>query len=160
MIPVPKLWPWKWIGLGIGTLALLAGIFFGVKAALDGAYGRGEKAGQDAVQARWNAETAGRAQARAELSAALAEAFGGLDTTLQQTVSAIGTRGQEINLRLTKEMADDPRYQSADCSLTPGVLDQVNAARGLSGPAAPARVGDGGVPSSGAAVRLDLGAPR
>lgn len=151
--------PWKWIGLGLAVLAAIGAIVWGAKASLDDARNSGLKQGRAEVQAKWDAEKAGRAQARAELSAALSEAFNGLDGTLQGTIRTLHANGQTIRVQVEKEMAGDPRYQSADCSLTDGVRAQIDAARSLSGPAAAAAVLSGGVPTSGAAVRLELGQP-
>lgn len=151
---------WRWLAAGAGLIALLlaaAGLVIAVRGMIGDARDSGLKQGRAEVQARWNAEVAGRALARAELSTVLAEAFNGLDGSLQRTLTKVSSDGQTIRVHLEKEMAHDPRYSSADCSLGDGVRDQINAARRLSGPAAAATVHSGGVPSSGAAVRLDIG---
>lgn len=144
--------PYKWIAAGVGVLLLVGGIVFGVNHALDQA----RKAGRAEVQAKWNAEKAGAAKARAELSEALAEAFHGLDSSLQHTVRTISYEGRDITVRVQKEIDNDPRYRSAECSLTGGVQDGVNAARRLSADSPTATVRGGAVPTGGAAVRLEF----
>lgn len=154
-----KTLPWKWIGLGLGVLLIVVAITIGVKAALDDAYERGEKSGKAEIQARWNAETAGRATARAELSSALVEGFHGLGLSFRDLATQINKSGDTILVQAGKEMANDPRYLSADCSLTDSVRAQVDAARGLSRSTTAAAGGSGSVSASGAVVRLDLGEP-
>lgn len=139
--------------IGLGAALALAALVWGAHAL----YQDIKQSGRDEVQAQWEAEKAGRALASAELSAALTQAFSGLDSSLQGAIKTISYKGRDITIRVKKEMDDDPRYSSVECELTDGVLGQVNAARSLSHPAAPSGVRDGGVPTSGAAVRFELG---
>lgn len=137
---------------GLGALAVLAALVWGAHAL----YQDIKQSGRDEVQAQWEAEKAGRALASAELSAALTQAFSGLDSSLQGAIKTISYKGRDITIRVKKELDNDPRYTSDVCSITPGVFEQINAARSLSNPAAASGVRDGGVPTSGAAVRLDI----
>ncbi len=145
--------PYRWIAAGVGVLLLVGGIVWGVNHALDNA----RDAGRAEVQAKWNAEKAGAAKARAELSEALAEAFHGLDSSLQQTVRTISYKGRDITVRVQKEIDNDPRYRSAECSLTGGVQDAINTARRLSTDTPATAVRGGAMPTGGAAVRLEFG---
>lgn len=157
------IWAWvvrnRWlVGGAVGLLAL-AGIAWAVVAGVNHMLDQARAAGRAEVQAEWNAEKAGAATARAELSTALASAFTRLDWSLQGAVAKISADGRSIRVTVAKEMANEPRYTSADCALTDGVRAQVDAARRLSGPSGAATVHSGGLPTSGAAVRLDLGGP-
>lgn len=149
--------PWKWIALGIAALAAIGAIVLGAKGALDNARTSGLKQGRAEIQARWDAEKAGAANARAELTSALGEAFTGLDGSLQRTIEKVSSDGQTIRVKVQQEMAGDPRYASADCSISDGVRAQVDAARRLSGPAPVASGGSDSVSPSGAIVRFELG---
>lgn len=141
------------LGATILLLGAIAAVIAGVNHMLDNA----KQAGREEVQSDWNAEKAGRAQASAELSAVLAEAFNGLDGTLQDTIRNISVEGQDITIRVKKEMNNDPRYTAAECALTDSVRREINAARGLSRPTAPTPVHSVPVSDSGAAVRFELG---
>lgn len=148
-----KAWPWKIIALVGAGVAL----FFVMGVTLHRAKQDGLAQGRAEVRAEWDAEKAGRAKARAELGEALAEAFNGLDGTLQAAVGRITADGRTIRVQVEQELKNDPRYSSAECSLTDGVREQIDAARRLSGTSAPATLRSGGVPASGAAVRLEFG---
>lgn len=137
---------------GLGALAVLAALVWGAHALYDDI----KQSGRDEVQAQWEAEKVGRALASAELSSALTQAFSGLDSSLQGAIKTISYKGRDITIRVKKELDNDPRYTSAACELTPGVLEQLNAARSVSHASTPTGVSDGGVPTSGAAVRLDI----
>lgn len=128
--------PWKWIGLAVAALGAIAAIIFGINHML----ARAKQAGRDEVRAEWNAEKAGRAQASAELTAALGESFNHLDRTLQKTVSLAAEQGQTIRTRVSQELKDDPRYSSAECALSDSVREAVNAARRLSADPAAAAI--------------------
>lgn len=138
--------------IGLGAALALAALVWGAHAL----YQDIKQSGRDEVQAQWEAEKAGRALASAELSSALTQAFSGLDSSLQGAIKTISYKGRDITIRVKKELDNDPRYSAPECELTPGVLEQINAARSLSNPAAASGVRDGGVPTSGAAVRLDI----
>lgn len=148
-----KAWPWKIIaiaGAGVLLFALMGWTLHRAKA--DGiAQGRAE------IQRQWSAEKAGRANARAELSAALTQAFHGLDGTLQATVGKITADGRTIRVQVEQELKNDPRYTAAECSLSDRLRDEINAARGLSRPPGAADVRSVPVPAGGAAVRLEFG---
>lgn len=152
----------RWLLL-IGALVALAGsvtaLVMGFNHLVSSARESGLKQGRSEIQSKWNAEKAGREQARAELSEAMSEAITGFGDNMRRSVDVIYGKSRDINVRLKQEISNDPRYHSVECSLTPGVRDQINAARSLSKPAAPTGVHDGGVPTSGAAVRLDFGSP-
>lgn len=152
--------PWRWIGLAVAALAAIGAIVFGAKGALDDARQSGLKQGRSEIQAQWDAEKAGRAEAAAELTNALVERLTGIDGRLQAIGAKLNERARVIREVVLKEMANDPRYSSADCSLSDGVRQQVDAARGLSNPAAAPASDPASLPSSGAAVRIDFGAPR
>lgn len=149
----------RWLVGGVAGVLILAGLVWAIVAGVNRMLDNARADGRAEVMAEWNADKAGRATARAELSAALAQAFHGLDGSLQGAIAKISSDGRDIRIRVDKEMTGDPRYYSADCSIGDGVRQQIDAARGLSRSAAPTRVRDGGVPASGAAVRLDLGEP-
>lgn len=146
-------WAFVAFAAALALIGLIGGTIWKVGAMMDDA----RAAGRAEVQAKWSAEKAGRAAASAELSAALAQAFNGLDGALQNTVRTIAWKGQDITVRVKKDLDNDPRYRSDACNLTDGVRREIDTARGLSGPARSAAVRDGGVPASGAAVRLELG---
>lgn len=148
-----KALPWKIIGLSIVALIAIAAIIFGVNRALENA----KQSGRDEIQAKWDAEKRGAAEENVKLTTALSAAFNGLDGTLQNTIRTLHVSGQTITVRVKKELDNDPRYSDPGCSLTDGVRSEVNAARDLSNPAAPAPVRSGSVSSSGAAVRFEFG---
>lgn len=148
-----KLWPWKIIGLSIAALFAIGFIIFGVNRALESA----KQSGRDEIQAMWEAEKSGAAQENTKLLAALQQTFSGLDGTLQNTIRTLHVSGQTITVRVKKELDNDPRYSDPRCDISDGVRSEINAARDLSNAAPPSGVRSGGVPSSGAAVRFELG---
>lgn len=150
---MPAILRTRWPYIVLGALALIVALVMGVNHALSSA----KQAGRDEVQAKWEAEKAGAATARAELSAALAQAFNGLDGSLQQAVRTLHARGADITVRVRKDLDNDPRYSSAACALSDRVLGEVNAARDLSRSPTPSGVTGAAVPTSGAAVRLEFG---
>jgi hypothetical protein len=153
MLKIPSSLPWKWIGLAVAALVAIATIVTGVNIALS----RAKQAGKDEVQAQWNAEKAGRAQASADLTAALSDSLGALDTSLQGALASTAAQGRTITNTIQKETIREPRYISADCSVTPGVFDQINAARGLSAPAPAASGSERGMPVSESADEPNSG---
>lgn len=116
-----------------------------------------KQSGRDEIQARWDAEKAGAEKARADLSDALTEAFAGLDGSLQSFAKTITVKGQQITVRVKKEMDNDPRYSSDECSVDGRVLDSINAARSLSHPATASGSNSNAVPTGGYPVRVELG---
>jgi hypothetical protein len=136
MLPLPSWLTWKLGGYVLGTLGALAALVWAVNTLL--AHER--QAGRDEVQAQWNAEKAGRAQAAAELTSTLSTSLSVLDKHVTDALASNNAKGQAISVNIAKEAQNDPRYVSADCSLTNGVRDQINAARSLSGPAGPVTV--------------------
>lgn len=139
---MPPWLTWKLGGYVLGALGALAALVLAVNALL--AHER--QAGRDEIQARWNAERAGRAQASAELTSGLSTALSVLDRHVTDGIAANAAKGQAISVNIAKEAQNEPRYTSADCALTGGVRDQINAARDLSGPAAAVTVHRSPVP--------------
>lgn len=138
--------------IGLGATLALAALVWGAHAL----YQDIKQSGRDEVQAQWEAEKAGRALASAELSSALAQAFSGLDSSLQGAIKTISYKGRDITIRVKKELDNDPRYTAPECELTPGVLEQLNAARSLSHASTPTSGDSDSVPTGSYPVRLDL----
>lgn len=145
--------PWRWIGIGFAGLALIVAAVFGVRSILNQA----RKDGAAEVTARWEAEKRGAAEESAKLTAELTEALGGIDGKLQTVIAKIHEQGRVIKIETIKEIESDPRYSSDDCSVTDGVLRNINAARGLSGNPASSGVSGKPVPTGNAVVRFQLG---
>lgn len=117
--------------VGGGLLALILASWLLVRA-VSARDERLKQAGRDEVTASWNAEKAGRAQARADFQTAITAALTPQFDRLASTIGAIDTSAASINVRLPQAIAAAPRYTDPNCALTPEVRDQVNAARALS----------------------------
>lgn len=131
------------------SLAIL-GLAWGAIHSFNAAMASARQAGMDTVQAQWSAERAGRAQAAAQLSAALSEALSQLDKQVHVTVEQAAQRQQAIQLTVERELQNDPRYTSSDCTLSDSMLAAINAARSqLPTPAPSAPVPSRPVPANG-----------
>lgn len=120
------------LGVGLAALLSLVLAFTLLVRTVSARDERLKQAGRDEVQASWNAEKAGRQQARADFQTALSAALSPQFDQLASRISGINTKGADISVRLPQAIAAAPRYVDPNCSLTAPVLDQVNAARALS----------------------------
>lgn len=120
------------LGVAIGAIVALVLAFTLLVRTVSARDERLKQAGRDEVQASWNAEKAGRQQAKAEFQTALTAALSPQFDQLASRIGAINTKGADINVRLPQAIAAAPRYSDPNCNLTAPVLDQVNAARALS----------------------------
>jgi hypothetical protein len=120
------------IGVGVGAILALVLAFTLLVKAVSSRDERLKQAGRDEVQSSWNAEKAGRQQAKAEFQTALTAALLPQFDQLASRIGSINTKGADINVRLPQAIAAAPRYADPNCALTAPVLDQVNAARALS----------------------------
>lgn len=118
--------------VGVGSLVAIVLAFTLLVKAVSSRDERLKQAGRDEVQSSWNAEKAGRQQAKAEFQTALTAALSPQFDQLASRIGAINTKGADINVRLPQAIAAAPRYTDPNCNLTAPVLDQVNAARALS----------------------------
>lgn len=148
-----KALPWKWIGLAVAALAAIATIIAGVNHALSQA----KQAGRDEIKAQWQLERTARAQASAALTNALADQLSVLDSALQAALAQQAQQAQVITNRIEKETIREPRYTSPDCSVSGGMLEDINAARRLSHPAPAAASAGAGVPARPAGAGPDSG---
>jgi len=114
----------------LAIVGTLAGLVIAFNAWKDGV----REEGRDEVRAEWKAAREERAAVMAQFKTGLGAALRPIEERLTATISNIDRQGAEINVRLPQAIAADPRYRDVDCSLTPDVLSQVNAARSLSQP--------------------------
>lgn len=121
----------KKLAIGAGVLIALVLAAWLLVRAVSARDERLKQAGRDEVQAAWNGERAGRAQARAEFQGAITASLQPQFDRLATALGTIDTSAAEINVRLPAAVAAEPRYRDPDCALTQPVLEQVNAARAL-----------------------------
>jgi len=110
--------PWRWIGLGIGVLAVLLCLW--------GVYSLIWQRGYDAADQEWKAaQEAAQAKAAADtklLNDAIAEIDQGITIDLE-AINAVRT----VYRDRVRTIAVD-RYRDRDCSLPDGLLGEVNRA--------------------------------
>lgn len=123
----------KWLIGAVALVSALGGLLWLGNHVLDNAREDGKLAERTVWQAKERAADLERSKVEAELRSDMDARFNNL-VTLAGRLS--GTEAQ-INVKLPPMLAASPRYASTDCSLTPGVLEQLNNARALSGPAKP-----------------------
>ena len=123
----------KKVGVLLALVGALAALVWGVNRWLDGI----RESGRNEVRAEWSAERAGRAQVKAQFEEAITAALQPQFDDLAARIGTIDTKAAEVNVRLPAAIAAAPRYRDPNCSLTAPVLDQVNAARGLSATVTP-----------------------
>lgn len=116
------------LGVILALLAVVAAIIWGINAWLDSI----RESGRNEVRAEWAAEKAGMAQAQATFQTSLTAALTPQFDRLAAKIGTIDTEAAQINVRLPQAIAAAPRYADPNCSLTPSVLAEVNAARSLS----------------------------
>ncbi len=140
--------------IGAGVVIALAALAWGAHAL----YNDIKQSGRDEVQAQWDKAEAARQLQRAEMNADLTNAIGGIGDQLHTLVTGITGKQQRILTTVKLDMANDPRYTSASCSLTPSVLNSVNTARrGTADPSATVITDEGELSGFEPAVRIDLG---
>lgn len=114
----------------LAILGTLAGLVVAFNVWKDGI----REEGRDEVRAEWKAAREERAAVMAQFNTGLSAALRPIEERLTATIGNIDRQGAEINVRLPQAIAADPRYRDVNCSLTPDVLSQVNAARSLTAP--------------------------
>lgn len=119
---------YKWLLGAIALVAALGGLVWLYGHQMDKARNDGMLAERTVWQAREQAATEARAAVEADLQRQMTARFDDLLTIVGRTQAAQA----EIEVRLPDLLAASPRYTDEACALTPGVLDQLNAARALS----------------------------
>jgi gas vesicle protein len=120
------------LGVAVGAIVALVLAFTLLVHTVSVRDERLKQAGRDEVTAAWNAEKAGRQEAKAEFQTSLSATLRPMFDGLSATVGNIDRKAAEINVKLPQAIAASPRYADPNCALTPDVLSQVNAARALS----------------------------
>jgi len=118
-------------GVVIGSIVVLLLAITGVILAIGAREKAAKQAGRDEVQAQWNSEKAGRAQAAAQFQGAITASLQPQFDLLSSSLRRIDTEGAKIDIALPAAVAAEPRYRDPTCALTAPVLEQVNAARAL-----------------------------
>lgn len=119
------------IAVGLGVLIALIAAVAGLVLAVNAHDAAQRQAGRDDVQAKWNAEKATRSQALADFQVTLGKALQDRFDAFGGRLAAIDAAGSRISVELPKAIAAAPRYADPNCSLTPDVLDQINAGRAM-----------------------------
>lgn len=117
-----------WLGRHWPTLACAAAVI-GAAWYLDH---RGyRRATADAAAAQAEERLRGEREAR-RIEKALSAAVGAIDGRLAERIGEIEQVRTTIVQPIRTEIADDPRYRSADCALSDGLFGRINAARAAS----------------------------
>lgn len=120
----------KWLIGAVALISALAGLLWLGSHVLDNARRDGRLAERTVWQERERAADLARSGVEAQMRSDMDARFNNM-IALAGRIS--GTEA-EVRVKLPPMIAASPRYASPDCSLTPGVLEQLNAARALSGP--------------------------
>lgn len=123
----------KKIAVGLGAIIALLLAVAALVSAVNAHDKAQRKAGSDAKQAEWNAETAERQRVKAEFTTELNAALQPRFDNLATQIGGIDTGAAKINVQLPQAIAANPRYRDPNCSVTGPALDQLNTARRLGG---------------------------